>query len=267
MMVIPAIDLQGGRCVRLVEGQADTATVFGDPVVWARRWVAAGAERLHVVDLDGAFAGGPRHAAVIAAVVQAVPVPVEVGGGLRDLQTVAGALATGARWAIVGTGAALDPAFLEEICRRFPDRILVGVDASDGRIAVEGWTRLLPLTALDLARRAAAAGAAAVVYTDVRRDGTGRGPNLEATAALAGAAGLPVVASGGIAGLEDLVRLAAIPGVVGAVVGRALYTGALDLRAAVAALAGRGVWEDSVRSGQPVGEAGGGAACAPPQGN
>ncbi|MGH7265165.1 MAG: HisA/HisF-related TIM barrel protein, partial [Candidatus Rokuibacteriota bacterium] len=139
MIVIPAIDLQDGRCVRLVEGRAESATVFGDdPVAWARRWVAEGAERLHVVDLDGAFAGSPRHAAIIAALVEAVPVPVEVGGGLRDLETIAAVLATGARWAIVGTRAALDPGFLDAACRRFPERVLVGVDAADGRVAVDG---------------------------------------------------------------------------------------------------------------------------------
>jgi phosphoribosylformimino-5-aminoimidazole carboxamide ribotide isomerase len=238
-MLIPAIDLQGGRCVRLVEGRPDTATVFGDdPVAWARRWADEGAERLHVVDLDGAFAGGPRHAPLIAAMVAGVPVPVEVGGGLRDLDTVGGALATGARWAILGTAAALDPALLAAACARWPGRILVGVDAIDGRVAIEGWTRTLALTALELAHRAQAAGAEAVIYTDVRRDGTGRGPNLSATSALAAGAGLPVIASGGIAGVEDLRHLAAIPGVAGAIVGRALYTGAVDLRAAAAALAG-----------------------------
>jgi phosphoribosylformimino-5-aminoimidazole carboxamide ribotide isomerase len=163
---------------------------------------------------------------------------VEVGGGLRDLDTMGGALATGARWAILGTAAALDPALLAAACARWPGRILVGVDAIDGRVAIEGWTRTLPLTALELTHRAQAAGAEAVIYTDVRRDGTGRGPNLTATAALAAGAGLPVIASGGIAGVEDLRHLAAIPGVTGAIVGRALYTGAVDLRAAAAALAG-----------------------------
>jgi phosphoribosylformimino-5-aminoimidazole carboxamide ribotide isomerase len=238
-MVIPAIDLQGGRCVRLVEGRADTATVFGDdPVAWAQRWMDEGAERLHVVDLDGAFAGRPRHADLIAAIVQAAAAPVQVGGGLRDLESVDGTLATGARWAILGTAAALDPELLLAACARWPDRILVGVDAVDGRVAVDGWTRLLPLTAGELGRRAAAAGAAAVVYTDVRRDGTGRGPNVEATAAVAAAAGLPVIASGGVAAVGDLRRLAGIPGVIGAIVGRALYTGAIGLRAATAALAG-----------------------------
>jgi len=239
VIVIPAIDLQGGRCVRLVEGRADSATVFDDdPVAVARRWAAGGAARLHVVDLDGAFTGAPRHAALIQAIVEAVPaVPVEVGGGLRDLATVETVLGTGARWAVLGTAAALVPALLEGACARWPGRVVVGVDAIDGRVAIRGWTEVLPLSALELAARAAAAGAAAVIYTDVRRDGTGRGPNLEATAALAAATPLPVIASGGIGGVNDLVRLAAIPNVVGAVVGRALYTGAVDLRAAMAAVA------------------------------
>jgi phosphoribosylformimino-5-aminoimidazole carboxamide ribotide isomerase len=239
VIVIPAIDLQGGRCVRLVEGRPETATVFGeDPVAVARRWAEAGALRLHVVDLDGAFAGEPRQAAVIRALVAAVPaLPVQLGGGLRDGPAVEGALATGARWAIVGTAAALEPGFLETACRRWPGRILLGVDAVDGRVAVRGWTEVLPLPAGDLVARAAAAGAAGVVYTDVRRDGTGRGPNLEATAALAAASAVPVIASGGIAAVEDLRRLAAIPNVAGAIVGRALYTGAVDLRAAMAAIA------------------------------
>jgi phosphoribosylformimino-5-aminoimidazole carboxamide ribotide isomerase len=238
LIVIPAIDLQGGRCVRLVEGRADSATVFGDdPVAMARQWAERGACRLHVVDLDGAFAGAPRHAALLRAMVAAVPaVPVEVGGGLRDLVTLEAALETGARWAVLGTAAALEPTLLEAACARWPGRILVGVDAVDGRVAVRGWTDVLPLGAQELTRRSAAAGAAGVIYTDVRRDGTGRGPNLEATAALAAGAAVPVIASGGIAGLDDLVRLAAIPNVIGAVVGRALYTGAVDLRAAMAAV-------------------------------
>jgi phosphoribosylformimino-5-aminoimidazole carboxamide ribotide isomerase len=239
VIVIPAIDLQGGRCVRLVEGRADSATVFGDdPVAMARRWAERGAERLHVVDLDGAFDGAPRHAALIRAMVEAIPaVPVEVGGGLRDLATLEAALGTGARWAVLGTAAALEPAVLEAACGRWPGRILVGVDAVDGRVAVRGWTDVLPLTAQELVVRAADAGAAGAIYTDVRRDGTGRGPNLEATAALAARATVPIIASGGIAGVDDLVRLAAIPNVAGAIVGRALYTGAVDLGAAIAAVA------------------------------
>jgi phosphoribosylformimino-5-aminoimidazole carboxamide ribotide isomerase len=238
VIVIPAIDLQGGRCVRLVEGRADSATVFGDdPVAMARQWAERGARRLHVVDLDGAFAGAPRHAPALGAMVAAVPgVPVQVGGGLRDLPALAAVFETGARWAVLGTAAALEPALLEAACARWPGRILVGVDAVDGQVAVRGWLDVLPLGAHELARRSAAAGAAGVIHTDIRRDGTGRGPNLEATAALAATAALPVIASGGIAGLDDLVRLAAIPNVVGAIVGRALYTGAVDLRAAMAAV-------------------------------
>ena len=238
MIVIPAIDLQGGRCVRLVEGRADSATVFGeDPVAMARQWAERGARRLHVVDLDGAFAGAPRHASALHAMVAAVPeVPVQVGGGLRDLPALEAVFETGARWAVLGTAAALEPALLGAACARWPGRILVGVDAVDGQVAVRGWLDVLPLGAHELARRSAAAGAAGVIYTDIRRDGTGRGPNLEATAALAAASALPVIASGGIAGLDDLVRLAAIPNVVGAIVGRALYTGAVDLRAAMAAV-------------------------------
>jgi phosphoribosylformimino-5-aminoimidazole carboxamide ribotide isomerase len=225
--------------VRLVEGRADSATVFGDdPVAMARRWAERGARRLHIVDLDGAFDGAPRHAALIRTMVEAVPgVSVQIGGGLRDLPLLEAALATGARWAVLGTAAALEPSVLESACRRWPGRILVGVDAVDGRVAVRGWTDVLPLTAAELTRRAAAAGAGAVVYTDIRRDGTGRGPNLEATAAVAAAAAVPVIASGGISTVDDLVRLAAIPNVGSAIVGRALYTGAVDLGTAIAAVA------------------------------
>jgi len=239
VIVIPAIDLQGGRCVRLVEGRAESATVVGDdPVAMARQWAERGAERLHLVDLDGAFGGAPRHAALIRAMVAAVPgVPVQVGGGLRDLATLEAVLGTGARWAVLGTAAALTPSVLEAACRRWPGRILVGVDTVDGQVAVRGWIDVLPLTARELTRRAAEAGAAGVVHTDVRRDGTGRGPNLVATAELAAGAPVPVIASGGIGTVDDLVRLAAIPNVAGAIIGRALYTGAVDLGAAMAAVA------------------------------
>jgi len=239
VIVIPAIDLKGGRCVRLVEGRVESVTVFGDdPVAMARQWAARGARRLHVVDLDGAFDGVPRHAGLIRAMVAAVPdVPVEVGGGLRDLDMLEAALGTGARWAVLGTAAALAPSVLAAACRRWPGRILVGVDAVDGQVAVRGWTDVLPLTARELTQQAAAAGAAGVIHTDVRRDGTGRGPNVEATAALAADAAVPVIASGGVGHVDDLVRLASIPNVAGAIVGRALYTGAVDLGAAIAAVA------------------------------
>jgi phosphoribosylformimino-5-aminoimidazole carboxamide ribotide isomerase len=235
ILVIPAIDLKGGRCVRLLQGKASAETVFSDdPVAMAERWEAEGAARLHVVDLDGAFGGGPAQTAIIRKIAHAVSIPVEVGGGLRSSQDVEAVLEAGARWAIVGTRAALDPAFLGDVCRRFEDRIIVGVDASDGRVAVDGWTRVLEIEAVALARDAAAAGACTIIYTDIARDGTQTGPNLPGTQAVARAAGIPVFASGGVGSLEDLRRVVAIPGVEGVIVGRALYTGAMSLRAALA---------------------------------
>jgi phosphoribosylformimino-5-aminoimidazole carboxamide ribotide isomerase len=239
MIVIPAIDLRGGRCVRLREGRADAETVFSDdPVAMAHQWARHGARRLHVVDLDGAFAGAPRQTALIARIVRAgAPVPVEVGGGLRDPASVAAVLEAGAAWAVVGTRAALDPAFVAEMSRLHPGRMIVAVDGKGQRVAIKGWTETASDTVIDAARRAAAAGAAAVLYTDVSRDGTELGPNLEDTAALARAVTVPVLASGGVGSLTDLRQLARIPGVVGTVVGRALYSGALDLSLALRELA------------------------------
>jgi imidazole glycerol-phosphate synthase subunit HisF len=239
MIVIPAVDVRGGRCVRLREGRADAETVFSDdPVAMATRWAAEGAERLHIVDLDGAFAGAPRQTTLIAEIVKAVfPVPVEVGGGLRDLAAVDAVLEAGAHWAVIGTRAALDPAFLADVCRAYPDRIIVAVDARGSQVAVKGWTETSSETVIDVARRARAAGAAALLYTDISRDGMERGPNLEDTTALAREVDLPVLASGGVASVEDLVRLGEISGVEGAVVGRALYTGAIDLRRALSVVA------------------------------
>jgi phosphoribosylformimino-5-aminoimidazole carboxamide ribotide isomerase len=235
MLVIPAVDLRAGRCVRLLQGRVEAETVFSDdPVAVARRWQSEGAPRLHVVDLDGAFGGGPAQTAIIRDIAGAVSIPVEVGGGLRSPEHIETVLEAGARWAIVGTRAALDPVFLGEVCRRFADRIIVGVDASDGRVAVDGWTRVLDLEAVALARDAAAAGACTIIYTDIGRDGTQSGPNVWSTEAVARAAGIPVFASGGVGSLEDIRQLAGIPGVDGVVVGRALYTGALTLSDALA---------------------------------
>jgi phosphoribosylformimino-5-aminoimidazole carboxamide ribotide isomerase len=238
VIVIPAVDLREGCCVRLREGRADAETVFSDdPVAMAERWVAAGAERLHVVDLDGAFAGAPRQTALIAKIVEAVrPIPVEAGGGLRDLAALETILEAGAAWAVIGTRAAVDAAFLLETGRRFPGRVIVAADARGERVAIRGWTETGELTVAELGARARDAGAAALLYTDVSRDGTELGPNVEATAALTGTVGMPVLASGGVGTVADLVRLAAIPGVLGTVVGRALYTGAIALPHAVAAI-------------------------------
>lgn len=240
MIVIPAVDLRGGRCVRLCQGDPARETVFGDdPVAVARRWVELGADRLHVVDLDGAFAGAPRQTETVAAIVAAVaPAAVQAGGGLRDPAAVEAVLAAGARWAVLGTRAALDDDFLASVCRRHPGRIIVAVDARGEQVAVKGWTEVVGDTVFAVGGRARRAGAAALLYTDVTRDGTAQGPNVTTTAALARAVDLPVLASGGVGSVDDIRRLAAVPGVAGVVVGRALYTGALDLRAALAVLPG-----------------------------
>ncbi len=239
MIVIPAIDLRDGRCVRLRQGRSDQETVFSeDPVATAVSWTRLGAARLHVVDLDGAFAGEPRQTALVAKIVAAVsPVPVQMGGGLRDLEAVGLALETGARWAIVGTRAALDPEFLREVCRTWPAQVIVAVDGRGSRVAIRGWTEVASETVIDVGRRACNAAAAALLYTDVTRDGTGIGPNVDETARLARAVAVPVLASGGVARLDDLRRLAEVPGVEGCVVGHALYTGAIDLAEALRELA------------------------------
>ena len=235
--IVPAVDLKGGRCVRLRQGRADAETVFSDdPVAVARRWQDSRARRLHVVDLDGAFAGRPSQTELVRAMIAAVRIPVQVGGGLREIGHVEAVLEAGARWAIVGTRAALDPAFLGEVCERFGEQVIVGIDASDGRVAVDGWTRVLDLDAIALARDAAAAGAAGIIYTDIARDGTQNGPNLWSTEAVAKAAGIDVFASGGVGSLDDIRQLATVPELAGVIVGRALYSGAVDLGAALAAV-------------------------------
>jgi phosphoribosylformimino-5-aminoimidazole carboxamide ribotide isomerase len=242
VIVIPAVDLREGRCVRLREGRADMETVFSeDPVAMATQWAARGARRLHVVDLDGAFAGAPKQTALVAKIVAAVaPVPVEAGGGLRDVAAVEGVLEAGARWAVVGTRA-LEPAFIDEIGRRFPQRVIVAVDARDGRVAVRGWVDLSDLTPIELALAVRErAGVAALLYTDISRDGTEQGPNVEATAELARRSGVPVLASGGVGSVAHIAALAAVAdaGIEGVVIGRALYTGAVTLADALRAAAG-----------------------------
>lgn len=224
MKLFPAIDLLGGRAVRLEEGKRERATVFHDrPVELVAELARGGADRLHVVDLDGAF-GEPRQLDRIAAIIRASPIPVEVGGGLRDRAAVDAILALGASFAVLGTAAVRDPGLVEQLCRAYPGRIIVAVDARDGVVAIDGWTASGGITAAELAARAAGWGAAAVLYTDVARDGLGGGPNVAATAALARAAGIEVIASGGVGSLADIAALARA-GVPAVVVGRALYDG------------------------------------------
>jgi phosphoribosylformimino-5-aminoimidazole carboxamide ribotide isomerase len=241
--VIPAIDLRGGRCVRLLQGDFAAETQYGDdPVAMARRWQGEGARRLHVVDLDGAARGQRAHGSVIGAICAALSIPVEVGGGLRDLDAIASVLDAGAEWAILGTAAAANPTVLDDACKRFPGRIAVGIDQRDGRVAVDGWLGDSAATALEIARRAERAGAAAIVFTDIRRDGTGLGANLDATLAFARAHTVPVVVSGGVARLDDVhaARAAFDAGenLRGVIVGRALYENAIRLPDAVAAASG-----------------------------
>jgi phosphoribosylformimino-5-aminoimidazole carboxamide ribotide isomerase len=235
VLLIPAIDLKDGRCVRLRQGRMDDETVFSDnPVEMAARWVAEGARRLHLVDLNGAFAGRPVNAGVIRAIAARFPeLPIQVGGGIRDEATIEAYLEAGVCYAIIGTQAVREPALVTRACRRFPGHLIVGLDAKDGRVAIDGWATLTEHRVEDLARRFEADGVAAIVYTDIGRDGMLTGPNLEATANLAAAIGIPVIASGGITHLEDVRALCAIEGkgVVGAITGRAIYEGTLDFAA------------------------------------
>ena len=233
MLVIPAIDLKQGRCVRLRQGRMEEATVFGDdPLAMAQRWVDAGAQRLHIVDLDGAFADLRRNAEAIAGICQAHPhLPVQVGGGIRDVDTIDDYLQAGVRFVIIGTQAVRDPQFARAACGAFPGRVIVGLDARDGRVAVQGWAESSTLTALELALSLQGVGVVAIVYTDIGRDGMLQGVNSQATAALAGAIDIPVIASGGVSNLDDIRRLqqVAVHGIEGVIVGRALYEGTLDL--------------------------------------
>lgn len=235
--VIPAIDLLGGRCVNLVQGRYDRVTVFGDdPLTVAQRFLAHGISRLHLVDLDGARSGSPGNLESVRAILAARgSVAVQFGGGIRDLRVIERCLGLGLDRVILGTAALRDPQLVREAARRFPGRVAVGIDARDGCVAVEGWLRSSRVTTLELARRFEDAGVAALVHTDIRRDGMLAGPDLEATAELAAAVGIPVVASGGVGSEEDVRAAAALAerGVAGLIVGRALYTGAVRLERAL----------------------------------
>ena len=236
MILFPAIDLKNGFCVRLEQGDMARATIFHrDPAEQARSFVAQGFDYLHVVDLDGAFAGRPMNAAAVDRVLAAVKIPLQLGGGIRDRATVEKWLGNGVARVIIGTAAVRDPALVKEAAKKYPGRIAVGLDARDGKVAVEGWAQTAELSALDLARRFEDAGVAALIYTDVARDGMLKGLNLEATLALADAVAIPVIASGGLASLDDVRALLAPRAnkLAGAIVGRALYDGRLDAAAAL----------------------------------
>ncbi len=236
MILYPAIDLKDGAVVRLLRGKMASATVFGeDPAAQARGFADAGFQWLHIVDLNGAFEGRPVNRAAVTAILGAVELPVQLGGGIRDMATIEAWLEAGVRRVILGTAAVKRPELVREACRAFPARIVVGIDARAGRVAVEGWAEESDVTALELARRFEDAGVAAIVYTDIERDGALQGVNAVATAELAAALSVPVIASGGIANLDDLASLLAVAesGVTGAIIGRALYDGRIEPRAAL----------------------------------
>jgi len=234
MILYPAIDLKDGACVRLRRGEMAAATVFNrDPADQARRFAAAGAKWLHVVDLDGAFAGKSVNTSAVQAILSAVAIPCQLGGGIRGQDAIDGWLAAGVARVVLGTSALKNPELVREACRRHPGRIAVGIDARGAKVAVEGWAEVSQVDSLDLAARFADAGVAAIVFTDVERDGIMEGANIAATARLAQATAIPVIASGGISGLGDLAALKAA-GAAGAIVGRALYDGGLDLTEALA---------------------------------
>ncbi len=233
MLIIPAIDLKDGHCVRLKQGEMASATVFSeDPGATARRWLDAGARRLHLVDLNGAFAGKPVNEAAIQAIMDEVgdEIPVQLGGGIRDLDTIERYLDDGITYVIIGSAAVKNPGFLHDACNAFPGHIIVGLDAKDGRVAVEGWSKVTHHEVIDLARKFQDYGVEAVIYTDIGRDGMMSGVNVEATVKLAQALAIPVIASGGITNMEDVRRLCAVAdeGIVGAITGRAIYEGSLD---------------------------------------
>ncbi|MGE5641252.1 MAG: 1-(5-phosphoribosyl)-5-[(5-phosphoribosylamino)methylideneamino]imidazole-4-carboxamide isomerase [Clostridia bacterium] len=241
MLIIPAIDLKDGRCVRLKQGDMASATVFSeDPVAMAKHWLAQGAKRLHIVDLNGAIAGRPKNEKVIRGIIQAVgeKLPIQLGGGIRDLDTIESYIDAGVTWVVIGTAAVKNPGFLSDACYAFPGHIVAGLDAKDGKVAVEGWSKLTGHDVADLAKKFEEYGVEALIYTDIGRDGMMNGVNIEATLKLAQAIKTPVIASGGLNSVKDVEAICAklVPeGVIGTIAGRALYEGKLDLKTAQAA--------------------------------
>ncbi|HEY5673066.1 MAG TPA: 1-(5-phosphoribosyl)-5-[(5-phosphoribosylamino)methylideneamino]imidazole-4-carboxamide isomerase [Malonomonas sp.] len=237
MIILPAIDLKEGRCVRLEQGLMDKDTVYNDnPAAQARIWQEMGGELLHIVDLDGAFAGVPKNKAAIKAIVESIDIPSELGGGIRDMATIEAYLELGIDRVILGTVAKENPTLVKEACKKFPGRIVVGIDAMNGLVAVRGWADVTKKLATEMAKEMEGFGVEAIIYTDIARDGMMQGPNIEATKALAESITIPVIASGGLSTLDDIRRLIAIEssGVTGVITGKAIYSGAIDLREAVA---------------------------------
>ncbi|MBD2188916.1 1-(5-phosphoribosyl)-5-[(5-phosphoribosylamino)methylideneamino]imidazole-4-carboxamide isomerase [Pseudanabaena mucicola] len=248
MDVIPAIDILDGRCVRLYQGDYQQSEVFGeDPVEVAQRWYSQGAKYLHVVDLDGAKEGKPKNLKVIEAIARSIPMRVQMGGGLRDRNSILSVLNSGVSRVILGTAAVENSQLIAEICAEFPEQIMIGIDARDGKVATRGWLTTSEVMAVDLAKRMTSVGIAGIIYTDIHRDGTMQGPNIEALRQLAENVDVPVIASGGISSITDLLNLLALEsvGVKGAIVGKSIYTGAIQLPEAIRAV-GNGRWQDVI---------------------
>ncbi len=236
MIVIPAVDLKDGRCVRLSQGRMDKETVYSEhPVQIAKNWESKGAERIHVVDLNGAVAGKPLHQSLIKEIVRSIQIPIEVGGGIRDFDTIENYLSSGVRWVILGTAAFQNRPLIEEACRRFPEGVILGIDAIEGRVAIQGWNEVVSLEAIDLAKQVEGMGLSAIIFTDIERDGMSTGLNFESTRNLTRSTSIPVIASGGVSRIEDIEQLMALEadGVVGVIIGRALYTGQIKLEEAL----------------------------------
>ncbi len=236
MIIIPAVDIKNGKCVRLFQGRFDSETVFSDdPAAMAKRWESEGAEIIHVIDLDGAVGKSPKNLNSIKRIIESVEAYIQVGGGIRTAKTVKMYLDLGVKRVIIGTEAIKNPKFVKDACKAFPDQIVVGIDARDGLVAIEGWTETTRIKAVDLARRFEDCGVAAINFTDIHRDGMETGPNIEATRHIAEAVSIPVVASGGVSTIEDIKKLMPLEavGVVGVITGRALYSGSLSLKAAI----------------------------------
>ncbi len=236
MIIIPAVDLKEGRCVRLSQGRMDQESVYSDhPVEMAKHWESKGAERLHVVDLNGAVMGKPMHRSLIKEITQSLRIPVEVGGGIREIATIEDYLSSGARWVILGTAAFQNRSLVVEACRQFPERVILGIDARGGKVAIQGWNDVLSLEAVALAKQFEGKGLSAVIFTDIERDGMSTGLNFESTRRLSRSTSIPVIASGGVSRIEDIKHLLELEseGVIGVIVGRALYTGQLDLEEAI----------------------------------
>ena len=238
MLIIPAIDLKDGECVRLRQGRMDDSTVFSDdPVAVAAKWVAAGTKRLHLVDLNGAFDGKPVNGEVVTAIAKAYPaLPIQIGGGIRSMQTIEAYLAAGVEYLIIGTKAVKDPDFVTLACKEFEGHIIVGLDAQDGLVATDGWAEVSDIQASELAKRFEQDGVSSIVYTDIARDGMMQGVNVEQTLAMAHASSIPIIASGGITNMDDITALCEVAGqgILGAITGRAIYEGTLDVREAQA---------------------------------